>query len=344
MPRPVLLAVGAGLLLAALVLGLTSQPAAAQPTPTSPSTTVAPPASPPPTLVPPPSVPPPAPAPGPGLFDVGGRVREAINGLVRELAARAVGPAVELAARSVLATPDLTAPTGRVAELWRLSAGLANSAYVLLITAGGVLLLANESLQTRYAVKDVAPRLVVGMVAANTSLWLASWGIELANALSRALLGPGVTPAQAEATLRTVLVFPLDNADVLLLLAVLVVVQCRSSECRSWAALARLIRRHRCHTWRWMVRVATPARSSDTRLTASWMAAPRHSSQRPTAAATPTLAAAGTVVTEISTPTSTLDLVVVRDSIPATPASRATSTEYRLGWEMNAVSGPGPWR
>ena len=46
---------------------------------------------------------------------------------------------------------------------------------------------------------------------------------------------------------------------------------------------------------------------------------------------------------EISTPTSTLDLVVVRESIPATPASRATITEYRLGWEMNAVSGPGPW-
>ena len=113
---------------------------------------------------------------------------------MRELAARAIGPAVDLAARSVLATPDLTAPSGRVAELWRLSAGLANASYVLLVTAGGVLLLANESLQTRYAVKDVAPRLVVGMVAANTSLWLVGSGIELANALSRALLGPGVTP------------------------------------------------------------------------------------------------------------------------------------------------------
>jgi hypothetical protein len=147
-----------------------------------------------------------------------------MNGWLRELAARAIGPAVDLAARSVLATPDLTSPRGRVAELWRLSASLANGSYVLLVTAGGVLLLTNESLQTRYAVKDVAPRLVVGMVAANTSLWLVGSGIELANALSRALLGPGVDPAQAEATLRAVLVFPLDNADLLLLLAVLVVV------------------------------------------------------------------------------------------------------------------------
>jgi hypothetical protein len=217
---------GAGLVLATLSWAWGTTPAAAQPIPTSPPTTTGPTttvgsAGPqPPSTARPPSMPS---LPGPGLFDFGGRVRAAMNGLVRELAARAIGPAVELAARSVLATPNLTAAEGRVAELWQLSAGLANGAYVLLVCAGGVLLLANESLQTRYAVKDVAPRLVVGMVAANTSLWAISVGIEATNALSRALLGPDITPAQAEAALRAVLIFPLDQADLLLLLAVLVV-------------------------------------------------------------------------------------------------------------------------
>jgi hypothetical protein len=111
-----------------------------------------------------------------------------------------------------------------VRELWQLSLGLANTGYVLLITAGGVLLMTNETLQARYTVKDVAPRLVVGMVASNTSLLLVTLGIQAANALSRALLGPGIDPAQAEATLKAVLVFPLDGANTLLLVAGVVVV------------------------------------------------------------------------------------------------------------------------
>ena len=56
--------------------------------------------------------------------------------------------------------------------------GLANAGYVLLVCAGGVLLMTNETLQARYAVKEVAPRLVVGMVAANTSLLLVDLGIQ----------------------------------------------------------------------------------------------------------------------------------------------------------------------
>jgi hypothetical protein len=102
--------------------------------------------------------------------------------------------------------------------------GLANTCYVLLVCAGGVLLMTNETLQARYTIKDVGPRLVVGLVASNTSLVLVNVGIDLANALSRALLGPGVDPAQARATLKAVLVFPLDDANVLLTLVAVVVV------------------------------------------------------------------------------------------------------------------------
>jgi hypothetical protein len=218
------LLVWVGLLVGVVGWWLLAIPAAAQPSPTSPPTTVTsqPAGSPPSTAVPPgPPVPPP---PQPGLFDVAGRVREAINSWVRELVARAIDPAVDLAARSVLATPDLTAADGRVRELWQRSQALANAGYVLLVCAGGVLLLTNETLQARYAIKDVAPRLVVGMVASNTSLLLLDLGIQAANALSRALLGPGVDPAQAEATLKAVLVFPLDGANTLLLVAGVVVV------------------------------------------------------------------------------------------------------------------------
>jgi hypothetical protein len=209
--------VGIGLGGVVIGLWLLAGPAAAQPVPTTSSRPGGPPA----TVAPGPVAPAP---PGPGLFDVAGRVREAINSWVRDLVARAITPAVDLAARSVLATPDLTAPTSRVTELWRLSVGLANTCYVLLVTAGGVVLMSNETVQARYTVKDVAPRLVVGMVASNTSLLLVGFGIQLTNALSRALLGPGVDATQARATLKAVLVPPLDGANTLLLVAGVVVV------------------------------------------------------------------------------------------------------------------------
>jgi hypothetical protein len=234
MPRPVTAwaAVVVGMLAAAVVwLGPGS--ATAQPAPTS---TGSPPTTTPATTRPGPLVPPttagsrskvpfPAPpAPAPGLFDVAGRIRAVINGWLRDLVAAAIDPAVDLAARSVLATPNLAAPGGRVRELWVLSAGLANAGYVLLVCAGGVLLMTNETLQTRYAIKDAAPRLVVGLVASNTSLLVVDAGIEVANALSRALLGPGVDSDQARATLKAVLVFPLDDADVWLTLLMMAVV------------------------------------------------------------------------------------------------------------------------
>jgi hypothetical protein len=225
MRHPVML-----LLVGLLAVGLWLWPASAvaQPAPTSPpptTTTAGGPAGgppPPSTLAPWPAAPPPPPQPG--LFDWAGRVREAINGWFRDLVARAITPALDLAARSVLATPDLAEPDGRVRELWGLSVGLANACYVLLVTAGGVLLMTNETLQARYTLKEVGPRLVVGMVASNASLLLVGWGVQAANALSAALLGPGVDPAQARAAFKQVLSFPLDDADVLLLFAAFVVV------------------------------------------------------------------------------------------------------------------------
>ena len=74
-------------------------------------------------------------------------------------------------------------------------------------------------------------------------------------------------------------------------------------------------------------------------MTLSCAIAPRQSAQLPSAAATPMLAAAGIVVTEISTPTRAPDLAEVSESIPAAPAKQATMNEKASGLEMNWVSG-----
>ncbi|MGH9286490.1 MAG: hypothetical protein ACRD0M_12580, partial [Acidimicrobiales bacterium] len=118
---------------------------------------------------------------------------------------------------TVLATPP-AAGRGRVAELWRVSAGIADSLAVLLVLAGGAVVMSHETLQTRYALRDVAPRLVVGVIAANASLALAGQAIGFANALSRALLGEGVDPTNAAAVLRQLVLGALSGGGIFLTL------------------------------------------------------------------------------------------------------------------------------
>ncbi len=154
---------------------------------------------------------------GPGIFDIAGRVRQAINDWFRDLVASALTPTLQLVGRSVLATPEIAGP-GRVRELWTVSAGLANSLFVLLVLAGGVIVMAHETLQTRTSIKEVAPRIVLGFVTANTSLALAGTAIGLANALSQALLGQGVDPARASQTILRLALAPLDAGGIFLIL------------------------------------------------------------------------------------------------------------------------------
>ena len=61
-------------------------------------------------------------------------------------------------------------------------------------------------------------------------------------------------------------------------------------------------------------------------------------SQSPTVAATTANPAAGTVVTEMKTPTSAADLADTNDSIPAAPANSATTNDSGPTWKMKSTS------
>jgi hypothetical protein len=150
---------------------------------------------------------------GPSVFDVGAR----INAWFRDLAATALDPLLDLVARTILATPNLTAAGSRIRELWLVSAGIANTGFVLLILAGGVLVMSHETLQTSYSVKEIAPRLLLAFVAANLSLFLAGQAIPLANALARVLLDTGPDPDHVRATLKALALAPLDTSSGLLI-------------------------------------------------------------------------------------------------------------------------------
>ena len=69
-------------------------------------------------------------------------------------------------------------------KLWNQSWEILLACYALLVMAAGVLLMARESLQAQYSIKEIAPRLVVGFLSGALSLFLATKAITVANALA----------------------------------------------------------------------------------------------------------------------------------------------------------------
>lgn len=159
----------------------------------------------------------------PAWYDIPGQITKAINGWFRDLVTAALRPVLDLIGRTVLATPNVTTDP-RVREIWGTVALIANTIFVLLVTAGGVLVMSHETLQTRHTLREILPRVVVAFIAANLSLALVGEAITVANALARALLGMDTTPDRVSALLITMLVDPIGASIFLLLIGLVAAV------------------------------------------------------------------------------------------------------------------------
>jgi len=137
----------------------------------------------------------------PAWWDIPGRVRYGIDAWFRGLVTDALNPMLDLIGKTVLATPQV-AGQGEVGQIWLISLGIADGLLVLFLLAAGALLMTNETLHSRYALKDALPRIVIAAVAANASLSLSGQLIAFANALSAGFLAGGVDPAQASLQLK----------------------------------------------------------------------------------------------------------------------------------------------
>ncbi|WP_431914341.1 proline-rich domain-containing protein [Nonomuraea jabiensis] len=172
----------------------------------------------------------PSPSPGdvsietPGFgFDIGDWIGGWINSWFSNLVALAIEPMLKVLAITLLATPDVSG-SARVFDLWKASAVIANSAFVLLATVGAIMAMGHETVQTRYAIKEVLPRLLVAVLATNTSFTICGKIIELANALSQALLGQNFDGRRALTTLRSMILPPAQDDSFYILLALVAVI------------------------------------------------------------------------------------------------------------------------
>ena len=151
--------------------------------------------------------------PSPGLFDITGHIEAAIDDWFRSLVTDALEPVLTLLGHTLLATPNVT-DRSRVGGLWRMAEGIADSFLVLFVLVGGAIVMSHETLQTRTALKDVLPRIVVAAVAVNASLGLAGLAISTADSLSAAVLGQGVDAANAAVVLRQLVLGSLASGGI----------------------------------------------------------------------------------------------------------------------------------
>ena len=141
------------------------------------------------TMSPPPAIGPdlsPAGGSDPSWWDVPGQIEKAIDTWFGNLVKSALEPVLRLIGNTLLSSPDVS--SGRITQIWTGVLITANALYVLFVLAGAVILMGHETVQTRYSVKEIAPRLVLGAVASNASLWAISQTVSLGNALAAALM------------------------------------------------------------------------------------------------------------------------------------------------------------
>jgi hypothetical protein len=148
-----------------------------------------------------------------GVTSLGGCVTNAINAFFRGLVADALNPLLEVLSRTVLTTPS-PQDLPRVGELWNQSWQILLACYGLVVMIAGLLLMAYESVQAHYSVKEIAPRLVVGFLAGALSLFVTTQAISLANALSQAVMSGGVEEASAADTLKNMILATLGGGGI----------------------------------------------------------------------------------------------------------------------------------
>ncbi len=140
-----------------------------------------------------------------GITDIGACVTEAINGFFRGLVTDALNPLLDLLSTTLLTTP-MPDSLPRLGELWENSWQILLISYSLLVLIAGVIAMSYQTLQTRHSIKELAPRLVVGFLAGALSLWVATKGIQIANAVVEAIMDGGVDAESTARTLRNMVV------------------------------------------------------------------------------------------------------------------------------------------
>lgn len=128
-----------------------------------------------------------------------------MNGLVDWLAEwlqDLLGGLLAYLSSSMFLSPDVTV-LPQVQTIATKSAYVVNACFILAIIAAGIATMAGGSVEMRYSIKDLVPRLIVGLVASNFAVALSAALIEIANALTVSMVGTAAPTTEAVNATRT---------------------------------------------------------------------------------------------------------------------------------------------
>jgi hypothetical protein len=126
----------------------------------------------------------------------------------------------KLLSELVFTTPDVTT-LPQVVTISNTSLTIVNVTFILAIIAVGITVMARETVQTRYGVSELLPRLVIGFVAANFGMPICTQLIQFANALTLALTGDGIDSAHSMAQMLRIVAAALINPSDAMLAAII---------------------------------------------------------------------------------------------------------------------------
>jgi hypothetical protein len=158
-----------------------------------------------------------------GLLDLTCQVSQSVTSWFAGLVSSAVNPVLAVIGQDLLSTPQ-PGSFPAVAGMWGTSLAIADAAYVLLVLAGGIVVMGYETVQSSTSAKEIAPRLVLGLAAANLSLIFISRAVSLANGLAAALAGQGASPQAAGAALAGTIRTSVSTGGIFIILLALVAV------------------------------------------------------------------------------------------------------------------------
>ncbi len=158
-----------------------------------------------------------------GITDIPSCVSDAIESFFRDLVTPGLNSLLDLLAKSLLVTPQLD-QLPVMGQIWGKSQQIVTAVYATLILVAGIIVMAYETLQTRHSIKEILPRVIVGFLASSLSLLFGGKVIEIGNALSRAILGDGLSPETAGSAMRDTLMHDLDGGGLFVIFIALALI------------------------------------------------------------------------------------------------------------------------
>ncbi|WP_020499162.1 ABC transporter permease [Sciscionella marina] len=139
-------------------------------------------------------------------------VGQGVNGWFMAFVIGALNPLLGLLGQTLLTTPE-PGSLPALGQMWTQMWHILVAVYGIIVLVAGILIMSFETMQARYTVKEIGPRIAVGFLAGALSLFVATKAIQMANALALAVTGSGVDPHTAAAAMALMILNAVTNGS-----------------------------------------------------------------------------------------------------------------------------------